>query len=50
MLLGSGDYNVTCNLSIMGITTGLTQTEAEALADAAYDCAIGVGHTAVGTT
>jgi len=39
-----------CEVSIMGVTTGLTQVEAQALANAAYECAIGVGHTAIGTT
>ena len=50
MILGSGSYNVQSKLSVMGITYGLSETECERLADALYDLAIGVGHTAIGLT
>ena len=39
-----------CNISLMGITLGLTQAQATALGDALFDCAIAMGHTAIGTT
>ncbi len=39
-----------CNISLMGITLGLTQAQATDLGDALFDCAIAMGHTAIGTT
>ena len=50
MILGSGSYNVQSHLSVMGITYGLSTAETERLSDALYDLAIGVGHTAIGST
>ena len=38
------------NISIMGQTTGLSQAECETLSSALYDCAIAIGHTAIGDT
>ena len=44
------DSNCDFNISIIGTAEGLSQAEAEALASALYDCAIGVGHTAIAST
>ena len=44
------DSNCDFNISIMGMAEGLDQVECENLASALYDCAIGIGHTAIADT
>ena len=49
-ILGSGTYNVESQISTLGLTTGMNQTEAEYFATALFTVAVDTGHTALEST